>query len=400
VTVCEDIWNDKSFWPTRLYPTDPVEEIVAAGAQVIVNLSASPWQKEKEHVRYRMLRALAQRHARPFLYVNQVGGNDGLIFDGGSLSVARDGGLHFEPVLFEPAVRVVDPFAGGCTEPRPIDTLAQVERALVLGIRDYFGKQGFKKAVLGVSGGIDSSVTATLAVRALGAANVVGLSMPSQYSSEGSKTDADILCANLGMRIERVPIGPLFDLYRKTLDPLNGGLPEDATEENLQARIRGALLMAFSNKHGHIVLTTGNKSECAVGFATLYGDTCGGLAVIADLWKTEVYALARHLNSSGEVIPRAVLEKPASPELKPGQVTQHHLPPFEVLDPVLAALVEDEVGPETAAERTGAPLDLCRTIQRKLYCAEYKRYQFAPALRVSRKSWVGRVYPIVHRFTE
>ncbi len=416
VTICEDIWNDKEYWQARLYPLDPVEELVAAGAELLVNLSASPWQKGKEGERYRMLRACAARHRRPVVYVNQVGGNASLIFAGGSLAVDAEGTVPFEPMHFHEVVHVVDPFsspfarsrseagsagfAPGGTEPRGAVVMERVEAALVLGIRDYCRKLGFKRAVLGVSGGIDSSVTAALAVRALGPENVVGISMPSQYSSEGSKTDADRLAENLGFRVERVPIGPLFDLYRETLRPAFQGLPEDVTEENIQARIRGALLMAYSNKHGHLLLTTGNKTECSVGFCTLYGDTCGGLAVLADLWKTEVYALARHMNRDGEAIPPAVIAKPASPELKPGQLSQHHLPPFDVLDPVLAALVEDELGPDAAAAKTGAPAGLVRAVQQKLYAAEYKRFQFAPTLRVSRKAWVGRVYPIVHKFTE
>ncbi|HVY62523.1 MAG TPA: NAD+ synthase [Planctomycetota bacterium] len=414
LTICEDIWNDKSFWPVRLYPTDPVEEVVAAGAELIVNLSASPWQKEKERLRDRMLRACAERHGRPVIYVNQVGGNDGLIFDGGSMCVAptHDGksaicNLQSDIPQFEEGVLTVDPFDGefqiaDCRlqMERESRTLENVERALTLGVRDYCAKMGFRGAVLGLSGGIDSSVTAAIAVDALGPENVVGISMPSQYSSGHSMSDADLLARNLGIRCERLPIGPLFDLYRETLRPVNGGLPEDVTEENLQARIRGALLMAFSNKHGHLLLTTGNKSECAVGFCTLYGDTCGGLAVIADLWKTEVYALARHLNRERERIPAAVLSKPASPELKPDQRSQDYLPPFDVLDPVLQALVEDELSPEEAAARTGAKLALVRGIQQRVYYAEYKRFQFAPALRVSKRAWVGRVYPIVHRFTE
>jgi len=413
ITICEDIWNDGSFWRERLYPIDPVEELVKAGAEAIVNLSSSPWQKEKEATRLRMVEAIAQRHGRPVVYVNQVGANDGLIFDGGSHAIGANGLLHFEPVQFEECVRVVDlfaaPSAGAAFRPPP--AMEKVRRALALGIRDYFRKQGFTKAVLGLSGGIDSSVTAVLAVDALGAENVVGISMPSAYSSAGSKSDAAILARNLGMRLETVPIGGLFEGYKAAMAPLFGDRPEDVTEENYQARIRGQLLMGYSNKLGHVVLTTGNKTECSIGFCTLYGDTCGGLAVQADLWKTEVYALARHVNESAAALGRAfeegagpippeVIVKPASPELKPGQVTQDHMPPFDVLDPILRELVEEEVGPEEAARRTGAPLELVRSLQRRLNGAEYKRYQFAPALRVSKKAWVGRAFPIVHRFPD
>ena len=415
LTICEDIWNDKSFWPTRLYPIDPVEELVAAGAELIVNISASPWQKGKEDVRARMLAATAARHRLPVIYVNQVGGNDGLIFDGGSLAISASPTPEPPSPLpqFEEGLTFFNPFPDpgspapvpgsplpSSSSPSPSSLLDNIESALVLGVRDYCRKLGFRGAVLGLSGGIDSSLTAAIAVRALGPENVVGISMPSQYSSDHSRSDAARLATNLGIRLETLPIAPLFDLYRKTLEPVNGALPEDVTEENLQARIRGALLMAFSNKHGHLLLTTGNKSECSVGFCTLYGDTCGGLAVIADLWKTEVYALSRHVNREREVIPPAVLVKPASPELKPGQKSQDYLPPFDVLDPVLEALVEDELSPEAAAARTGAKIGVVRGIQQRLYFAEYKRFQFAPTLRISKRAWVGRVYPIVHKFTE
>jgi NAD+ synthase (glutamine-hydrolysing) len=404
VTICEDIWNDKSFWPTRLYPIDPIEVLVAQGAEVIVNLSASPWSLGKERIRCDMLGAAARRHHVPIVYVNQVGGNDGLIFDGGSMLVTVDGSLHAEPVQWREDATLVsarsrDALGRFQCPDRP--DMAQILDALVLGIRDYYDKLGIPRlAVLGLSGGIDSSVCAAVAAAALGPENVVGIRMPSQYSSEGSLTHADALARNLGIKTETIAIGPLFDDYRRALAPVFAGKAEDVSEENLQARIRGALLMAYSNKHGHLVLATGNKTECSVGFATLYGDTCGGLAVNADLFKTEVYALARHFNREREVIPGAIIDKPASPELKPGQITQDHLPPFHVLDPVLRALVEDEVGPEEAAARTGAPLEVARWAQRKLYQAEYKRFQFAPTLRVSRKAWVGRAYPIVHRFSE
>jgi NAD+ synthetase len=406
VTICEDIWNDKSFWNDRLYPIDPVEELVGAGARAIINISASPWSQGKEAVRYRMLRNSAERHGVPILFVNQVGAQTGLIFDGGSLAISPAGGrLAFPPVYFEERVEVVDLEAlcasgAALVEPEAQDRIAMVHRALTLGIRSYFAKQGFERAVIGLSGGIDSSVTACLAAGALGAENVVGLSMPSRYSSEGSRTDAAALARNLGIALETIPIAPMFDAYRAALAPLFEGRPEDVTEENLQARIRGALLMAYSNKFGHLVLATGNKSECSMGFATLYGDTCGGLAVLADVWKTDVYELARFLNRSGEKIPASVLSKPPSPELRPGHLTSDSLPPFAVLDPVLRVLVEEEAGPEEAAEKTGAPIELCRDIQRRLYRAEYKRQQFPPALRVSRRAWVGRQYPIVQRFED
>ncbi len=408
VTICEDIWNDKTFWNARLYPIDPVEELVEAGARAIVNLSASPWSQGKEVVRYRMLRNTAQRHGVPVVFVNQVGAQTGLIFDGGSLAVEpRNGLVAFEPTYFDERTEVVDLDAlsgrgagGPFVEPRPQDRVAMIHRALVVGIRAYFSKMGFTRAVIGLSGGIDSSVTACLAAAALGPEQVVGLSMPSRYSSEHSRQDAAALAQNLGIRLETVSIEPMFAAYRAALAPLFGDRPEDVTEENLQARIRGAILMAFSNKFGHLVLTTGNKSECSMGFATLYGDTCGGLAVLADVWKTDVYELARFINRGGEKIPANVLVKPPSPELRPGHLTSDSLPPFAVLDPVLRALVEDEAGPEEAAAATGAPVELCREIQRRLYRAEYKRQQFPPALRVSRRAWVGRQYPIVHRFAE
>jgi NAD+ synthetase len=405
ITICEDIWNDKTFWNDRLYPVDPVEELTLAGAEAIINISASPWSQGKESHRYRMLQAMAVRHGIPVLYANQAGAQTGLIFDGGSLAVGPRGGIAFEPTYFEERVEVVDldALARGSLPigmPSARDRCEMLVRAITLGIRDYFRKQGFTRAVIGCSGGIDSSVTAALAARALGPENVIGLSMPSGYSSEHSRTDAAALARNLDMRLHSVPIGPIFDSYRAALRPLFGERQEDVTEENLQARIRGALLMAYSNKLGHLVLATGNKSECSVGFCTLYGDTCGGLAVLADLWKTDVYDIAHYLNREREIIPPHVLVKPPSPELRPGHLTSDSLPPFSVLDAVLRALVEEECGPEEAAAATGAPLELCRSLQMRLYRAEYKRQQFPPTLRVSRRAWVGRQYPIVQRFED
>lgn len=412
VTICEDLWNDAELWgASRRYAIDPVEEVVRAGARVVVNLSASPFAARKWEVRRRMLAHAARRHRVATVYVNAVGGNDGLIFDGASCVFGSDGAARAEAVSFQEDLRVVDLASA---QPMTMSTrveLDDVRAALVLGLRDYFRKVGARDAVIGLSGGIDSALVATLAVEAFGKEHVVGLGMPSAYSSDHSIRDAQDLAQRLGIRFHLVPIADTVSAYKTQLAEvmsLNPSPPgwKDLTEENLQSRIRGATLMAFSNRTGAFVLTTGNKSECAVGYCTLYGDTCGGLAVIGDLFKVEVYALCRRINelavAAGGIapIPESTITKAPSAELRPNQTDQDDLPPYEVLDRVLEALIVKELGVEDTARTTGDPVDLVRQIARRVRTNEYKRQQFPPTLRVSDRAWVGRQYPIAQRFFE
>ena len=399
IVVCEDGWNDEQFFARRIYPVDPVERVVAAGAQIVVNLSASPWNAGKESFRWRMLAASSKRHRVPIVYVNQVGGNVDMQFDGASLAV-QPGGAAFQPVCFAPAMHVVDTEAEWRAEPQALELPAMHHRALVQGIGAYCRKFGFQRVVLGLSGGIDSALVATLAADAIGPDNVVGIAMPSSHSSDHSVEDARALAANLGIGFHLLPIAPLQSTFAQVLEPVFAGTEPGIAEENLQARARGALLMAFANKHGHLLLTTGNKSECAVGYCTLYGDMCGGLAPIADLWKTEVYALSRFLNADRERIPQNTLDKPPSAELRPGQLDTDSLPPYEALDPVLRYLVEEELSVEETAARSGMPRAQVAELYRKVVGAEFKRYQYAPTLRVSERCWGGRRMPVAHRFRE
>jgi NAD+ synthase (glutamine-hydrolysing) len=413
VAICEDGWNDAELWGNaRRYSIDPVEEVVKAGARVVVNLSASPYAARKWQTRRRMLAHAARRHRVATLYCNAIGGNDGLIFDGASLVFGADGVARGECASFAEDMRVVD-LEGPPIELSTRNELDDIRSALVLGLRDYFRKVGASHGdcVIGLSGGIDSALVAALAVEAFGSDRVVGLGMPSQYSSDHSIRDAEELANNLGMRFHLVPIADTFAAYRAQLAPLMAASPpppgfRDLTEENLQSRIRGATLMAYSNRTGAFVLTTGNKSECAVGYCTLYGDTCGGLAVIGDLFKIEVYALSRRINelaiAAGRVppIPESTLIKAPSAELRPDQTDQDDLPPYEVLDRVLEALIVRELGVEDTANLTGDPLELVRAIARRVRTNEYKRQQFPPTLRVSDRAWVGRAYPIAQKFFE
>jgi len=398
VTICEDAWNDKNFWPRRLYKIDPMEELMRQQPAVHINISSSPFWHGKRAIRREMLAAIARRDGVPVLMSNQVGGNDSLIFDGSSLALNARGGLIAQAASFEEDLVVVDPFdAPGLETPAPAaddDTVAAY-RALVLGTRDYVRKCGFRKALVGLSGGIDSALVACIATEALGAGNVLGVGMPGPYSSAGSIDDSRRLAANLGIRFELIGIGGLFSEYSRALAALFAGLPADATEENIQARIRGGLLMALSNKFSALVLTTGNKSEMAVGYCTLYGDMVGALAVIGDLVKTRVYAVCRWLNRNGEVIPRAILEKPPSAELRPNQKDTDSLPPYEVLDPILEAYVERYETPERIAQAHGFSLQLVQQVVRLVERSEYKRQQAAPVLKVTSKSFgMGRRFPI------
>jgi NAD+ synthase (glutamine-hydrolysing) len=406
VVICEDGWNDEELFKSRRYSLDPVAEVARAGARVIVNLSASPFAARKWEPRRKILAHAARRHRAATVYVNAIGGNDGLIFDGASCVFGADGAPRGEATSFAEDMVVVDTEGPKVTlsTRHPLD---DVRAALVLGLRDYFRKVGARHAVIGLSGGIDSALVAALAVEALGRENVVGLGMPSPYSSDHSIRDAEVLAENLGIKFHLVPIGGTLAAYQAQLGEVMAASPppagwRDLTEENLQSRIRGATLMAYSNRTGAFVLTTGNKSECAVGYCTLYGDTCGGLAVIADLFKVEVYALCHRINelAGKPVIPESTLTKAPSAELRPNQTDQDDLPPYEVLDRVLDALIVRELGVEDAAKLTGDSLELVRSIARRVRNNEYKRQQFPPTLRVSDRAWVGREYPIAQKFYE
>lgn len=397
--VCEDGWNDEQFFGRRVYAVDPVERVVAAGAQLVVNLSASPWARGRQSFRTRMVMAAAKRHGVPMVYVNQVGGDVELQFDGGSIACTADG-IAAQPVAFAEHVEVVDtdePWTGRLTEP-PL--VAMQHAACVQGIRAYVRKFGFEKVVLGLSGGIDSALVATLAVDALGADHVTGIAMPSHYSSEHSLVDARALADNLGIAFHVLPIATLQDAFAATLEPVFAGTTPGVAEENVQSRARGVLLMAFANKHGALLLTTGNKSECAVGYCTLYGDTNGALAPIADLWKTEVWAMSRWLNRDGERIPVRSIEKPPSAELRPDQLDTDSLPDYERLDPVLRCLVEDELSVAATAERTGMATDEVARLFRLVQNSEWKRYQYPPTLRLTDRCWRGRRMPVSHRYRE
>ena len=400
ITICEDIWNDKTFWAKPLYERDPVSELTAARATLIINISGSPYTLEKRTVRVEMLRALAKAHRLPVVYVNQVGGNDSLVFDGDSVVVLPDGRIPAQATSFEEDLVLFDTETlSGDVHPRPATEIELVLQALICGTRDYVRKSGFRAVVVGLSGGIDSSVVAAIAVAALGSENVVGVSMPGPYSSEGSRADARQLAGNLGIKFLTLPIGNVFDSYRSTLaDPFRGK-PEDVTEENLQARVRGNLLMALSNKFGSMVLSTGNKSEMAVGYCTLYGDMAGGLAMLSDVPKTMVYELAELINRDRELIPRASIEKPPSAELRPNQKDQDSLPPYDVLDRILKAYIEEVKSPEEIAEENGFDLDLVRSIARKVDRNEYKRRQAPPGLKITSRAFgLGRPFPIVQKF--
>ena len=398
ITICEDIWNDEDFWPERRYRANPPAALAEAGAEILFNLSASPWWLGKTRTRYAMLQALARKLQRPVVFCNQVGGNDELIFDGHSLVFDAQGRLIAEGRAFEEDLVQVDLEQATPLTFQEAPEEAMVWAALVLGTRDYFRKCGFQQAVLGLSGGIDSALTACIAAAALGPDHVHGLSLPSQYSSPGSLRDARELAQRLGIRYDVLPIQPVFDACRAQLAPLFAGRPEDVTEENLQARIRGLLLMALSNKFGSLLLTTGNKSELAVGYCTLYGDMNGGLAVISDVPKTMVYRLARWVNRDREIIPEACLTKAPSAELRPNQTDQDTLPPYEVLDAILEAFI---VQARTFDEIVAAGFDPATVTQvlHMIQRSEYKRRQAPPGLKVTTKAFgIGRRVPVAHRF--
>jgi NAD+ synthase (glutamine-hydrolysing) len=395
ISICEDAWKDQNFWRNRLYTVDPMEELMRQNPAIHINLSSSPFWHSKRAVRRDMLAAIARRDRIPVLMCNQVGGNDSLIFDGSSLALNPRGELIAQAASFTEDLVVLDPFTA---DPIPVpadDDTEAAYRALVLGTRDYVRKCGFRKVIVGLSGGIDSALVVAIAAEALGPENVICIGNPSQYSSRGSIEDSRRLAENLGVRYEIIPISELFHEYTKALEPLFEGLKPDITEENLQARIRGTLWMALSNKFGALVLTTGNKSEMAVGYCTLYGDMVGALAVIGDLVKTRVYAVCRWLNRDCEIIPPAIIEKPPSAELRPDQKDTDSLPPYDVLDPILEAYVERYETPECIARANSISVDLVQQVVHLVERSEYKRQQAAPVLKVTSKSFgFGRRFPI------
>jgi len=425
ILVCEDMWNDSELWPSRRYDGDPAEDLVKAGAQLIINVSASPFDAGKVGLRARLARHAAKRHGVGVAMCNLVGGNDSLIFDGASMLANPGGELAGVAELFSEDLLVATWTEGvgfvdvpdearararavpeAVLQPPPChvelasQALEEAEQAICLGVRDYVSKLGFDRVALGLSGGIDSALVAHLAARSLGGRSVLAVEMPSSYTSQLSREIAQKLVDSLGLEHLVLPIDGPQDALLRELQPCFGGRQPDVTEENLQARVRGTLLMSLSNKLGHLVLATGNKSEMAVGYCTLYGDMTGGLAVISDLYKLQVYGLARRINEreGKEAIPTAAIERPASAELRPDQIDQEALPPYERLDPVLVGILEDRLEDREIAEKTGNDMSLVSHVRKMVEAAEFKRHQAPPALRVSRKAWHGRRHPIVQRF--
>src|SRR6266850_4066783 len=398
ITICEDVWNDEDFWRDRRYRRNPAVELAAAGAKLILNISASPWNLGKNALRRDMLSNLAAKARRPLLLCNLVGGNDELVFDGASLAFNDRGELIAQGKMFEEDFVVVD-----LANARPIQYSEpqdeeKVYKALVLGLRDYMRKCGFKSALLGLSGGIDSALTAVIAVEALGRENVRGVSLPSQFSSQGSLDDARVLAQHLGIQYDVVPIQPMFLAAKEQLKAVFAGRPEDTAEENIQARLRGVILMGMSNKFGSLLLTTGNKSELAVGYCTLYGDMCGGLAVISDVPKTMIYRIARWINRQKEIIPLTSITKPPSAELRPNQTDQDSLPPYDILDAILDAYVVQGKSSSEIVEG-GFDEETVRKVIRLIDLNEYKRRQAAPGLKVTSKAFgMGRRIPIAQRY--
>lgn len=403
LTICEDAWNDKQFWERRLYSRDPVEELTAHGVRILTSINASPYHMDKRILRRDVFATTARRFQIPVVYVNQVGGNDQLIFDGSSFATDAQGNVIAACASFEEDLVMVDTvtLTGDRHDNLPSECEA-VYQALVLGTRDYIRKCGFKSVIIGLSGGIDSSLTAAIAVDAVGRENVLGVAMPGPYSSDHSVSDARELAHNLGIRFEIVPINEQYSSFLQVLQPLFAGCHADATEENLQSRLRGLTLMALSNKRGALVLTTGNKSELAVGYCTLYGDMCGGLAVISDVPKTLVYPLSRVANRRHRnAIPENVFTKPPSAELRPDQKDTDSLPEYDVLDQILKAYIENSESPARISATHRLPVELVRDIINKVDRNEYKRQQAAPGLKVTTKAFgIGRRFPIAQRFSE
>lgn len=395
IIICEDIWQHSGYVATR-YPHDPVEDLKEHKPDILLNLSASPYQFDKPDIRVEVCAKAARTLKCPVLLCCQVGGNDDLIFDGYSVVVDSEGNLRQLGKGFAEDFFTVDLKASICNIPFQYNQMGDLYQALVLGVRDYFTKQGFSKALFGLSGGIDSALVASIAADALGPENVIGVSMPSGYSSQGSIDDAKKLAQNLGIGFKMIPIEEAFEDYLKMLGPHFEGKPVDVTEENLQARIRGMILMALSNKLGHIVLSTGNKSEMGLGYCTLYGDMCGGLGVIADVLKTQVYDLSRWVNRIEEIIPYSTIDKPPSAELRPDQLDLDSLPDYGTVDKILKAYVEDHLSAKQIIDQYRLQPEVVHDLIRRLHSAEYKRRQAPPAIRVSKVSFsVGRRFPIV-----
>jgi len=403
LTVCEDAWNDKQYWERRLYSRDPVEELAAAGPRLLISINASPYHMGKRAQRHEIFAATARRFQLPIVYVNQVGGNDQLVFDGASFAIGADGQLIATAASFEEDLVFfdTDTLTGDRHDTYP-DECEAVYEALVVGTRDYIRKCGFQRVIIGLSGGIDSSLTAAIAVDAVGKENVIGVGMPGPYSSEHSVTDARDLAHNFGIRFELISIRKQYEAFLEALNPVFDGGTIGVTEENLQSRLRGVTLMAMSNKWGALVLTTGNKSELAVGYCTLYGDMCGGLAVISDVPKTLVYALSRVANARHpNAIPENVFIKAPSAELRPNQKDTDSLPEYDVLDQILRCYIESNDSPQKIADALHLPVTLVRDIVNKVDRNEYKRQQAAPGLKVTTKAFgIGRRFPIAQRFSE
>ena len=410
LTICEDAWNDRTFWKQhRLYQRDPVEELFQQGASIHICINASPYQLDKRQLRRRMYRATARRFEIPVVYVNQVGGNDQLVFDGSSFAMNSNGDVIASAKSFDEDLLYYDVKSNTGDVHQPVTAASDPDKeveavydALVLGTRDYIRKCGFARALIGLSGGIDSSITALVAVDAIGRENVTGVAMPGPYSSDHSIRDARDMAEKLGIRFEIISINNAYQQFIATLKPVFAGAKEDVTEENLQSRLRGVTLMALSNKWGALVLTTGNKSELAVGYCTLYGDMCGGLAVISDVPKTLVYKISRVANQRHPgAIPESVFVKPPSAELRPDQKDTDSLPEYEVLDAILKGYVEDLKAPQQIATELKLPIALVRDIVNKVDRNEYKRQQAAPGLKVTSKAFgIGRRVPIAQRFSE
>ena len=399
ITICEDIWTEH-YLPRPLYDCEPTRRLIEQGAEIILNLSASPFTLQKPAIRYEMVATLARAYKRPIFYCNMVGGNDQLVFDGNSIAVNSTGALMARLPGFREHEQVVDTDSGAAIEFSESPAPEQLFNALSLGLRDYLRKCNFKSAVLGLSGGIDSAVVAAIAADALGPENVVGVSMPSQYSSRGSVDDANKLAANLGIELLHIPIAETFAVFKSQFKEIFSGLPENETEENMQPRLRAMTLMALSNKFGHLVLSTGNKSELAVGYCTIYGDMAGGLAVISDVPKTMIYELARWMNRQKEIIPGATIEKPPSAELKPNQKDQDTLPPYEILDQILRMYVEENLSARDIIVR-GFEEKTVRWVQRRVDLNEYKREQAAPGLKVTSRAFgLGRRMPIAQKYVD
>lgn len=399
ITICEDMWQHGGFVDEARYTRDPIKEMASQGVDVMLNLSASPYHSAKPETRVEVCAAAAKTLKCPVILCGQVGANDQLVFDGYSLCVDGSGELRAIAKGFREDSLVIDPDRLPPGTRLVYEPMHNLFDALVLGVRDYFFKHGFKKGCLGLSGGIDSAVTAVIAAHALGKENVLGITMPSKYSSKGSIKDSQTLAKHLGIEFLEIPIAEPFSTMIKVLEPYFQKKPQDVTEENVQARIRGMILMALSNKLGYVVLSTGNKSEMAVGYSTLYGDMCGGLGVLSDVSKTKVYALARWINREREVIPLATIEKPPSAELRPNQKDSDTLPDYAIVDAVLEGFVEHHLSVEEICEKCSLSKKLVQDLVRRIYEAEYKRRQAPPGIRVTRRAFgVGRRYPIVHKW--